>query len=353
MEKLIPEKLFPTERATAGHRLRIIATICYPVTGLMTGTPVLIRKLTAPQLKRRAEAADLRTKAAELAAEATAFEEAAFAKKLAEADPAKRRAMIHAREAAQVAAKEVAAELAKADRKAARSKLGDSAGAAALLLIVGGPLVWSLARPLIGPGIGLLLGGWWIAALMHAPAKEKQAKESASTAGRDQVVADDRKPSSEEGPATEEEPVEEAQEPPAATLPTPADASRAVAFLGADGTHVALSTVVAHLAAEHPSWERSGKAVKALLQGAGIRYRDGVKVDGTSVPGIHRDDVPPLPSPPAAAPGSVVVAGQSNNNNHNNARKWSTREGFVMRTDPDNPARTIVVQRPTAAPRSA
>ncbi|MFE6868330.1 hypothetical protein ACFVFS_17410 [Kitasatospora sp. NPDC057692] len=172
MEKLIPEKLFPTERATAGHRLRIIATICYPVTGLMTGSPVLIRKLTAPQRARRTEAAELRAKADELAAQAAAADEAAFAKKLADSEAAKRPAMIHAREAARVAAKEATAEQAKADRKAARSRFGDTAGAAALMLIVGGPLVWSLARPLIGYGIGVLLGGWWIAALIHAPGPE-------------------------------------------------------------------------------------------------------------------------------------------------------------------------------------
>ncbi|MFB7472243.1 hypothetical protein [Kitasatospora sp. NPDC056184] len=174
MEKLIPEKLFPTERATAGHRLRIVATLAWPVTGLMTGTPVLIRRLTAPQRERRAEAAALQAKQDQIAALATEAAEAAFAKKIAgEPDAAKRAAMIQSQEAAEVTARQVALERAKADRKAARSKFGDTAGAAALLLIVGGPLVWSLARPLIEPGIGLLLGGWWIAALLHAPSPVK------------------------------------------------------------------------------------------------------------------------------------------------------------------------------------
>ncbi|WP_224274054.1 hypothetical protein [Streptomyces sp. LS1784] len=345
MEKLIPEKLFPTERAVPGHRMRIVATLVWPVTGLLTGTPVLVRKLTAPQRERRTKAAALRARQTELDAQAAIDAEAAFRKKLAEADPAKRPSMIQAREASAVAARQIELDLAKAARKEARSHFGDSAGAAALLLVVGGPLVWSLARDLIEPGIGLAIGGWWIAALIHAPTPGKKAaeeKEEGAERGAAEDVAEQPSPTPDQAPA--EAPVET----PAATAPTPADARRTVALLGADGTHVALTILTAHLAAEHPLWKRSGRAVRALLQEAGIRVRDGVKVAGVSVPGIHHDDVPPLPSPSESAPGPVVVPGQSNNNNHNNATEWSTREGFVMRADPDNPARTIIV-RPVGA----
>ncbi|MFB7672919.1 hypothetical protein ACFC26_16075 [Kitasatospora purpeofusca] len=327
------ERIFPTDT--------VVATILYPVTGLAAGTPVLLRKLTAPQRERRAEAAALKAKAAQLLAEADKLDQEAFAKKLADADPAKRPAMIHAREAAQVAAKEAATEQAKADRKASRSKLGDAAGAGALLLIIGGPLVWSLARPLIGPGIGLLIGAWWIAALIHAPSAKKADSD-----------ASERTPQTSPNDAPEtpvQTPDQEPTPAPSVTAdPTPVDAHHAVALLGAAGAHVALTAVAAHLAVEHPRWERSGKAVKALLREAGIRYRDGVRVDGVSVPGIHHDDVPPLPSPSNSAPAPVVVAGQSNNNNHNNTESWPTREGFVMRADPDNAARTIVVHTPAA-----
>ncbi|MER5350608.1 hypothetical protein ABT093_09780 [Kitasatospora sp. NPDC002551] len=160
------EKIFPTEK--------LIPTLLYPVTGLASGTPVLVRKLMAPHHKQRAEAAALKAKRERIAATAADAAEVAFAKKLiTETDPVKRAAILQAQEASQVAAREVALERAKADRKAARSKLGDTVGAAALMLIVGGPLVWSLARPWIGTGIGLLIGGWWIAALMHAPNPEK------------------------------------------------------------------------------------------------------------------------------------------------------------------------------------
>lgn len=325
------EKIIPTEN--------LGATLLWPLTGLVTGTPVLIRRLTAPQRERRTEAAALKAKQDRIAALAAEAAEAAFAKKLTtEPDPAKRAAMLQAQEAAEVTARQVKLERAKAARKAARSKLGDTAGAAALMLIVGGPLIWSLARPWVQPGIGLLIGVWWIAALIHAPAPG-EAAPAGDEQDQDQLV-----------PATEEEPVEdEAVEVPEATSPTPADARRAVALLGADGTHVALTAVTAHLAAAHPLWKRSGKAARALLQEAGVRVRDGVKVGGVSVQGIHTDDVPPLPYPSESAPAGVVVAGQSNNNNHNNAEQWSTREGFVMRAHPDDPARTIVVGRTNAA----
>ncbi|MFG3051378.1 hypothetical protein ACGFZP_10595 [Kitasatospora sp. NPDC048239] len=329
------ENIFPTDT--------VISTILYPVTGLAAGTPVLIRKLTAPQRERRAEAAALKTKQNELAAQALIDAETAWAAKAAaETDPAKRAAMLQAREAAQVAARQFELEQAKTARKAARGKLGDTAGAGALLLIVGGPLIWSLARPLIEPGIGLLIGAWWIAALIHAPSPGKDTADDA-----------------EQGPQTDQDGAQEdplptpgqepAQTPTVTADPTPADARHTVALLGAAGTHVALTAVTAHLAAAHPLWDRSGKATKALLREARVRVRDGVKVGGISVPGIHHDDVPPLPSPSDPSPESGVVAGQSNNNNHNNAQEWSTREGFVMRSDPDNPARTIIVSHTPAA----
>ncbi|MFD5467046.1 hypothetical protein ACFWIQ_30110 [Kitasatospora sp. NPDC127059] len=332
------EKIFPTEK--------LGATLLWPLTGLATGTPVLVRRLTAPQRERRAEATALKADQERLAAEAAQAADAEFAKKLAETpDPTKRAAMIHARESARVTAREIETEQDKAARKEKRSRAGDAAGAATLMLIVGGPLVWALARPLIEPGIGLLIGVWWIAALIHAPAPGKKTVDEEVEA--EQSIAEDV---AERPPLTPDQASAKARdETSAATSPTPADARRAVALLGAAGTHVALTAVTAHLAAEHPLWKRSGRAVRGLLQEAGVEVRGGVRVEGVSVPGIHHDDVPPLPSPSESTPSGVVVAGQSNNNNANNAAEWSTREGFVMRADPGNPARTIVVGRATAA----
>ncbi|MFE6744648.1 hypothetical protein ACFVGM_02215 [Kitasatospora purpeofusca] len=324
------EKIFPTEK--------LIPTLLYPVTGLAAGTPVLLRKLTAPQRERRAEAAALRAKRDGITAQAAEAAEAAFTRKLtAEADPVKRAAMLQAREAAQVTARQIELEQARAARKEHRSKLGDTAGAAALLLIVGGPLVWSLARPWIQPGIGLLLGIWWIAALIHAPARGKAVPAEGEEEREQPVVV-------------EEEPAEEdLVEAPRATVPTPVEAHYLTASLTASGSSVLLTRLAADLGAAHPSWTGSTKAVRALLSQAGLPVREGVRTPDGNGPGVHHQDVPPLPSPSETPVVANVVAGQSANANANNAREWSTREGFVMQTDPDNPARTIIVGRTTAA----
>ncbi|MFF2549168.1 hypothetical protein ACFVUY_42330 [Kitasatospora sp. NPDC058063] len=191
MQKILPEKLFPTPRAVPGHRMRIVATLGWPISGWITGTPVLVRKLTAPQRERRAEAAALQAKQTELAAAAEAEAEAAFTKKLNdEPDADKRAAMVRAQETKKVTVHQVRLEQAKAASKIKRAKFWEVAAGAAITLVVGGPLIWSLARPLIEPGIGLLLGGWWIAALIHAPAKkkgeeEKEGESSAEAGTRD------------------------------------------------------------------------------------------------------------------------------------------------------------------------
>ncbi|MFJ1797194.1 hypothetical protein [Kitasatospora griseola] len=166
------EKLFPTPELGPGpdRKKRIAATACYPVTGLITGTPVVISKLTAPRRKRLAEAAQLKAKQEQLAAQLAEAAEQAWMEELGkQTDPAKRAAMIQAREAAQVTARQAELDLAAANRKAKLGKLREHAGGAALLLIVGGPLIWSLARPWIEPGLGLLGGIWWVAALVYAP----------------------------------------------------------------------------------------------------------------------------------------------------------------------------------------
>ncbi|MEU1284351.1 hypothetical protein [Kitasatospora sp. NPDC005856] len=332
------EKIFPTEK--------LIPTLLWPFTGLATGTPVLVRKLTAPQRERRAEAAALKAKQDELAQQIAQAAEAAFAKKLAEADPAKRASMLQAQEAGQVTARQLELEQAKTARKAARSRAGDAAGAAALMLIVGGPLIWSLVGPWIQPGIGLLIGGWWIAALIHAPTPDKTTPAEADQEDPDQPV-----PATE---ATEEEPAEEdRQETSEAATPTPAETHSLTASLTTAGNSVLLTRLAADLAAFHPGWEPSTKAVRVLLSEAGIPVRGGVRTPDGNGPGVHHQDVPALRSPSASVPLPGVVAnvgaGQSANANANNTEEWSTREGFVMRADPENPARTIIVSRANAA----
>lgn len=152
--------------------------------------------------------------------------------------------------------------------------------------------------------------------------------------------------------AADEEEVEKATETEAAQEPSPgalgsisptvADARLAVALLGATGTHVALAAVTAHLAAQYPAWHRSPKEVRALLSQAGVRVRGGVRMEGVSVPGIHRDDVPALPLAPEGAPEGVVAAGQSNNNNTNNAEAAVHERGYRLAPHPDDPRRTTI-----------
>jgi len=76
--------------------------------------------------------------------------------------------------------------------------------------------------------------------------------------------------------------------------------------------------------------------VRALLASAGVPVRDGVRVAGVgNSTGVHRQDMPPLPSPaPPPAPVGVVGAGQDANANANNTA-WVEREEWgVKMTDP-------------------
>ncbi|MFJ7280684.1 hypothetical protein [Kitasatospora sp. NPDC098663] len=202
------EKIFPTERAVPGQRLRIVTTLLWPVTGLCTGTPVLVRKLMAPRHQRRAEAAALTAKREQLAADVAEVDLAAFAKKLsAEVDPLKRAALVNDREAARITVREVEVEQLSAARKATFEKAKEAAGGAALLLVLGGPLIWSLARPWIGPGVGLLVGTWWIAALIHAPSPvPKTSAEDATPADTEHDDEDDQENDEEDADDDQDEP---------------------------------------------------------------------------------------------------------------------------------------------------
>jgi len=143
------------------------------------------------------------------------------------------------------------------------------------------------------------------------------------------------------------------EEQPEKTVPTPAEVHALTAPHAARGASVLLTRLAADLAASHPGWEPSTKAVRALLAEAAIPVREGVRTPDGNGPGIHHQDVPPLPSPTGAAPLPGVVAnvgaGQTANANTNNTEEWSTREGFVWRIDPDHPAHTIVARPADAA----
>ncbi|WP_441251475.1 hypothetical protein [Kitasatospora sp. McL0602] len=156
---------------------------------------------------------------------------------------------------------------------------------------------------------------------------------------------------------TATEATEEAEEAPAEasapTGPTPAQTHALTASLTAGGESVLLTRIASRLASSHPGWTPARGAVRALLTEAGVPVREGVRTPDGNGPGVHHQDVPPLPSPAAATPGGPVVAnvgpGQSANANTNNSSERITREGFVVRADPDNPARTVVLGKLDAA----
>ncbi|MFF2118223.1 hypothetical protein ACFVXH_12940 [Kitasatospora sp. NPDC058184] len=203
------------------------------------------------------------------------------------------------------------------------------------VLLAGVPAVRHYAPVAITGGLTL----WVIAALIlgqkpdHAqqPTPAEPAQETAPEPdghGPDEEVEEDQ----EEGPET--------------TAPTPAGTHLLTACMTSDSRSVLLTALAAKLADEHPSWMASTKAVRTLLTAAGIPVRPGVRTPHGNGPGVHHEDVPALPSPSQVGEGVPAVAnvgaGQSANTNTNNTDDRARREGFVMRADPDNPARTIV-----------
>lgn len=70
------------------------------------------------------------------------------------------------------------------------------------------------------------------------------------------------------------------------------------------------------------------KAVRQLLEEAGIPVRTGVRAGGKNGPGVHLDDIPP-PLPADDAPLSArCLCSSGANTNTNNAPEEGPREGF-------------------------
>ncbi|MFD9903892.1 hypothetical protein [Streptomyces sp. NPDC059063] len=99
--------------------------------------------------------------------------------------------------------------------------------------------------------------------------------------------------------------------------PSREDVIRALHGLVGGGRGVLLTTLRRHLALPHTG------AVKAALQQAAIPHRSGVRTAAGNGPGVHRDDFPPLPSPPSTPQGRGVAAGQQPTANANNTANTS------------------------------
>ncbi|THA82740.1 hypothetical protein [Streptomyces sp. A0592] len=82
------------------------------------------------------------------------------------------------------------------------------------------------------------------------------------------------------------------------------------------------------------------KAARALLDEAGIRIRDGVRAAGKNGPGVHRDDVPPLPGAGSGAPSGGCLCSSGANTNANNAAPADPREG--LRVEPIGHSGSVV-----------
>ncbi|MFJ8470595.1 hypothetical protein [Kitasatospora sp. NPDC094011] len=202
-------------------------------------------------------------------------------------------------------------------------------------VLSGIPAVRQHTGAIIGGGLAL----WVIAALILGSNTASQTPRQASAEAADEAPIG--------------EPDEGHQEEPEHTAPTPAQTHALAASFAADRTSVLLTQLASDLAADHPDWEASTKAVRTLLTAAGIPVRGGVRTPDGNGPGVHHEDVPPLPSPSAPTPAADVVAnvgaGQSANANANNTSATPGGEEFVLQPHPTDPARTIVVHHTSAA----
>ncbi|WP_307663299.1 hypothetical protein [Streptomyces sp. V1I1] len=126
----------------------------------------------------------------------------------------------------------------------------------------------------------------------------------------------------------------------------PDDVIELVWELVGDRKGVHLSTLRTELEAETArAWTPAD--VRALLASAGVPVRDGVRVRGVgNTTGVHRDDLPPLPSPaPPPGPVGVVGAGHDANANTNNSPQVEREEWGVKITDPTEQHRRHHVPR--------
>lgn len=104
--------------------------------------------------------------------------------------------------------------------------------------------------------------------------------------------------------------------------PDSLDVLIALQFLGRGGANVLLTELRKELGVADT------KAVKALLDEKGVRWREGVRTPAGNGPGVHRDDIPPL-SPVGGDPvEGVVVAGEDANANANNTDGEEPEEGI-------------------------
>lgn len=240
---------------------KAITTTAAPFKAAITGSPILARRLFAPSAKRRTEAAELREKAATVQAEARAAE---LAKLTGEA---------------LVKAQQSHAAEDRAEQKARRSKAADAAGAALLAAVVGGPVAWQIAGPLVPAAFWCAVVLWCVAAIMHAP----------------RLAAEDE-------PDTDEQEPTEVDEEPSPEALRAAVVERLLGWVG-DRRGIHLAEVYERYR-QLPGHEHlaDDQIRTALVKHYAVPVRPAVRIGDKVARGIHRDDLQPLPSPAVAAP---------------------------------------------------
>lgn len=157
--------------------------------------------------------------------------------------------------------------------------------------------------------------GYFVAGLMAAAAVRKARGWSASR----------RREPAEEQPEAE-----------------PADVVAILQQLGEGGHHVRLTQL------QEAAGLPDTKAVRALLDKAGIPVRPGVRAGGKNGPGVHHDDVPaPLPADDSPSRGRCLCRSDANTNTNNEAPE---RAGEGLRVDPIGQAGTVITD-PTETQR--
>lgn len=88
------------------------------------------------------------------------------------------------------------------------------------------------------------------------------------------------------------------------------------------------------------------RAVRETLHAAGIEWRKGVRTEAGNGPGVHRDDLPPLPPIEGSAPVGSLTCTNDANTNANNTLRVESREGMTIITDPADRHRAHSLKKP-------
>ncbi|BBC35266.1 hypothetical protein SGFS_065600 [Streptomyces graminofaciens] len=88
------------------------------------------------------------------------------------------------------------------------------------------------------------------------------------------------------------------------------------------------------------------RAVREALARAGIRVREGVRTATGNGPGVHRDDLPPLPPIEGGAPVGSLTCTNAANTNANNTLRVTSQAGMTIINDPADRHRTHSLKKP-------